>query len=1488
MSSVDSRIVTMKFDNTAFERAVSATLSTLSKLSSALTGMPNSSKGLSDLSASASKVSMAPVVDQVSSISAAFIAMSTIAITALSNIVNRAVDAGLSLAKSLTVAPILDGYHEYETQLNSIQTILANTGLKGDKGLAKVNGALNELNHYSDKTIYNFTEMAKNIGTFTAAGSDLKTSTAAIKGIANLAAVSGSSSQQASTAMYQLSQALAEGKVSLMSWNSVVNAGMGGKVFQNSLMETARVHGVAIDQMVKDEGGFRNTLQNGWLTSDVLTETLAKFTGDLTKKQIISQGYTNQQAKDILAMGKTATDAATKVKTATQLIGTLKEAVASGWTHTWQLIFGDFNQAKETFTGVSNVLGGMIQASAKARNKVFGDWNERGGRSVLIEAISNAFHALLRVLRPIQRAFRDIFPAMTGQRLYDLTVMLRNFTEGLRISGHTSKSIRSIFHALFGVLGVGVEIFKGILRYVFSFIGILSGGTGGVLDFSKSITDLIGQLTDWILKGDYIAKFFDKIISGRAALLTPIIKAFSDVLSVLAGWLGTGAEVVIDKVSAAFKALAPYLPLIKQGLEQAGDAVQGSLIAGFNALQPVLDKIRGALADTFSYIMNLGGSIGGSVGGALGGLAGIFDIGGATDAAASGIDKVKGALESVTPSASAAKNEMSGFVGFMKSVGGFLLKVGAVIGAVLGMIWDDVSSTFSGLGSNTGEIMGNIKNFFGGILSSIAEFVSNISFGEVILALNTALVAGIGGSFIRFIWQFGGIFKDLRGVFTSVGGVFNQVTSNLKTMQRDVKSNIILKIAIALGILAISLYILSKIPSDKLATSLAAVSAMLLELVVAMKFLEKGVAGIDLKGAARMVGISVAIIALAAAILLMSIALTILSRLSWEEISKGLLTITAVMAGIVLVTKVLEKSGGAKDILLASIAIGILAFALTAFAGAVKLYSKLDTGMLANGGAKIAAMLIGIGVAMQFLPVRGALTSAAALLVISGALVLIAGALKIVASISGGDSFQAIITMAAALTILAIAANAMTGALAGAAAMLVMAIALRILVPAMVALGEMSWGEILKSLVALTAALVILGLVGAALIYTGAILGLVLLGAAILLLGVGMMAAGAGMLFFATGLTLLAALGSAAVVVLIAMINTFLEAIPGFIERLGASLITAAKVVQKAGPAFVKAGTAIIKSFLQSVIKTVPLIGRTFRVIIAEALKTLRAAVPNMIRTGFVILNAFLGGLLSNIGKIARTAAQIIVEFINGISKKMDKIVQAGANLIEKFVRALVSEMIKRANSLWEQARYLGLSIVQGLASAIRDGWNTVVQAAQDLAQGALNAAMDIVKPGSPSKVFTELGATIPAGLVKGMAYGSDDVSRSAKGMAQTALDTMKTTMSGISDALSSNVDFDPTITPVLDLTKLQNGASKIGGMLATRPITAGVSYAQAASISSERVAAAEAAVSAASPEAAPITFEQNNYSPKALSAVEIYRQTRNQLSLAKEALNAK
>ena len=382
-TTIDERVVEMRFDNKQFESNVATSMSTLEKLKKSL-NLTGASKGLEDVGAATKRVDMSGLGGAVDSVKAKFSALQVVGVTALANITNSAVNAGKSIIKSLTIDPVKTGFDEYETKMGSIQTILANTEHQGTT-LNDVTAALDKLNLYADKTIYNFKEMTRNIGTFTAAGIDLETSVRSIQGIANLAAISGSTSQQASVAMYQLSQALATGTVKLQDWNSVVNAGMGGKVFQNALIQTAAMlDGSANDvaawqaKNIDAFGSFRESLSRGaWLTSEVLTRTLEQFTmaaeeGSETweeyKKSLMDTGYTEAQAESILKMANTASDAATKVKTFTQLMDTLKESAQSGWAQSWEIIIGDFEKAKAVFTELSDLLGGVIGKSADRRN----------------------------------------------------------------------------------------------------------------------------------------------------------------------------------------------------------------------------------------------------------------------------------------------------------------------------------------------------------------------------------------------------------------------------------------------------------------------------------------------------------------------------------------------------------------------------------------------------------------------------------------------------------------------------------------------------------------------------------------------------------------------------------------------------------------------------------------------------------------------------------------------------------------------------------------------------------------------------------------------------------------------------------------------------------------------------------------------------------------------------------------------------------------
>ena len=376
--TIEEKVIEMRFDNKHFEQHTKESMSTLDKLKQKLQ-FKDVSKGFENITKSASKVDMKGMTGAIDTVGSRFSALEVIGVTALANITNSAVNAGKRIASALTIAPVKTGLSEYETQINATQTILANVGHKGYV-LDDVNKALEELNEYADLTIYNFTEMTKNIGLFTNAGVDLYEAVDAIKGFSNAAAMAGTDSVRASGAMYQLSQAMSAGVVKLMDWRSLTTANIAGERFQDAVIETAKAHGIAIEEMIANEGNLQNTLHTGWLTADLMSEALNHYTlstetmceaeQEANRERLRSIGYTEEQIDKLFKLGTEATNAATKVKTFSQMWSVLQETAQSGWSRTWKILVGDFEQAKALFTPLTNFFQSIINTISYTRNYV--------------------------------------------------------------------------------------------------------------------------------------------------------------------------------------------------------------------------------------------------------------------------------------------------------------------------------------------------------------------------------------------------------------------------------------------------------------------------------------------------------------------------------------------------------------------------------------------------------------------------------------------------------------------------------------------------------------------------------------------------------------------------------------------------------------------------------------------------------------------------------------------------------------------------------------------------------------------------------------------------------------------------------------------------------------------------------------------------------------------------------------------------------------
>ena len=600
MATIDDKVVAMSFESSKFEDGVSRSLNAIDKLKKAL-NFQHQSQSMHGIATAGKAVDLGHIAKGAESVKAHLGALNVAAVAIFADIAKRALTTGTAIAKAFTIDPMKTGFAEYTTNLNAVQTILANTQAAGAT-IKDVNAALDELNTYSDKTIYNFGQMARNIGTFTAAGVDLKTATASIKGIANLAALSGSNAEQAATAMYQLSQAISSGSVKLMDWNSVVNAGMGGTVFQRALAQTGEHMGklkkgtvelVGPMKNVKIAGeSFRNSLsapgKDGWLTSDVLTTTLKMLTGDMTDAELAADGWNKKQIKAIQAQAKAAMLAATNVKTLDQVLQVARETAGSGWAKTWRIIFGDFEEAKKTFTKLSNTINGIIIDSARARNNLLGDWRALGGRQAMIEGIKNAFKALSEILKPIKQAFRDIFPPITGKQLFDLTVQFKELMERLRPGKETIENLRRTFKGLFAILHIGVQIIGGIWIVIKKLFGALDGAGGGFLGLTANIGDFLVKVDKSLQKGDKLKKFFEGLGDALAKPLKALAEFGSSLMTSLSG--GIVSATVLGPISELAGGLGS-LSVVTEKLGEVWTSFVKSFSSSGNVMQPVVDSI---------------------------------------------------------------------------------------------------------------------------------------------------------------------------------------------------------------------------------------------------------------------------------------------------------------------------------------------------------------------------------------------------------------------------------------------------------------------------------------------------------------------------------------------------------------------------------------------------------------------------------------------------------------------------------------------------------------------------------------------------------------------------------------------------------------------------------------------------------------------------------------------------------------------------------
>lgn len=1431
-ASIDQRVVEMRFDNQQFDKGVQSTLSWLDRLKQGLK-LDGASKGLDSIQKQANGINLSALQNSVETIAGRFSNLGIVGVTALQNITNAAIATGTQMVKSLTIDPVMTGFNEYETKMRSITTILTNTESKGTT-LDDVNRALDELNTYADQTIYNFAEMTRNIGTFTAAGVDLDTSVEAIKGISNLAAGSGSSPAQAATAMYQLSQALAAGRVTLQDWNSVVNAGMGGELFQNALKETAKEMGIVVDE----SESFRESISaagggDSWLTSDVLLKTLQKFAND-----------------------NSLTKAATQVRTFTQLIDTLQESVQSGWAQSWETIIGDSEQAAELFTSLSDTIGGFFGKMSDDRNAVLygsmtSNWDKMIDKINEAEISTEDFQN--KVMEVAQSHGVDV-----DKMVKDYGSLENAFRKGAISTDILKESVKS--------LGTSVLDIDGTFKRGDG----IGKGSEDVKKLQKALQDAGYELSKFGADGQYgketeeAVKAFQKaqgLVSNgivgpeTIAKLQEATASTEDLSGSVDGLINgieklSGRELLIDGFATTFQNFGKVLEAIgdawenvfpKKSVDERADGLY-SLIERFHdfaeSLEPsaeTLDKIERVFTGVFSIV-----GVGVDLLSALG--KGFLDLVSYASPAADGLLSVGAGIGDYVTWVNQAIISTETFdkaISIITSVlGVFISAIGNGIGYIgdfvqylsenidpppvidiLGDISEAITefgeearNIFSDFRSDSeqtfgaaGSIIQSFINFISDGISKIKEFGREIAnavspitdqIGAAFSGVNATDVIGTGmlGGIVllirKFVKSFQKATSGFEDVVEGVVDVLDSARGAIETWQNTIRANTLLKIAGAVGILAVSLIALSRVDGESLKDGLIGVTVLLLEVVGTLTLLNK----FNLGG---VTGAATTLVIIAGAVSILAGALEKLSVFqSWDATWPAIVALGSIMAGITASAKILAKNTNSAELLKVSASLIVFSIAVSKMADAMERFSQLGWEDIAKGLVSLGFLLGEIAVFINFSKFTELGKAKSTILQLASSMLLLYVAVSKLGSLNFGVLLQGMASVATLITGLTVAVNAMSaadltkisgtllalsvslialmapieilghtniaslakglvsvaialGTLSGAliliskfgsgastAGLLALAAALNLMILPIEILGHTPWQVLAVGIGALAVTLAVLGGTAALLAPFGT--SLLVVAAAFGVFGVAIAGIGVGIAALSVGLAGLAVTGAAGAAALVGALLGVAATIPVFAKSIASGIIVFASTIAEGTPTLVEAFTSMVLAALHAIQDMVPAIVDTIFILFDNLLTNLEKYGPQFAEKLLNILIGFLDVVESHIPELIAKGASLLRTFLDGIfevfggysSENLLRAISAIGALVVIFGLLAASASLAKRAIIGAGAMALvmvGLSAVFALLASLPIDNVEVISKSLSTAMLALSASMLII-----------------------------------------------------------------------------------------------------------------------------------------------------------------
>lgn len=1239
-TSIDERVVSLKFDNAGFEENVSDSINSLNKLNSAIRG---AEKGDIDLG----KVNISPIEKACDTISNKFSNLGVVWDQTLRTITNNALHAAKELGEIFTIKFPKAGFQEYETQIGSTQTIMANTG----RSIEDVTKALDDLNDYADKTIYDFTTMTRNAGLFTAAIGNqedaLEKSTKALKGIGNWAAFAGADATTMARVTYQLSQGAASGAIRLMDWRSIETAGgMSGAKYRQAFIDEAVKMGALKEGQVTIDN-FRDTLKDGWLTADVFFATMSKFADD-----------------------PAMTDAATKVKTFTQLIETLEEALGTGWATTFRTIIGNFEEARDLWTEISDHLSAIINNSSEARNALAQSWKDLGGRTALIEALWNGLSAIESILIPIKQAFSEVFPAPTAERLVEMTQALADFINEITLTKGEMEDLKRIFRGVFAVFDIGLQIFSAIARGIVSIFSPLHEARGSILDTAGSIGDFIYALDIWLKQNDVFGKAVEKVAGIIRDVLGGAIEFISSIwnsneMTTFTGILQASFEAIaslIDKVVERFGLFTstldsahPVLDFISTVFLGAIGAIGKGLQAAWTILSPMIDGIKNFFQNaTFSDVLDiLNILMSGGLIAALTKMTGLIDLpvftihGGITDI----LDTVGDSLEGFTNKIK-TENLRSLAVSIAILAGSLLVlslidseKLAGALTAVAGAMFIMVTAMKSLSQLTSTSTNGGLRGLFTGFVGTNSVRLIETSTAMVLMATSVLILAGAMKMVSDLDWG-----QVARGLVT-IGGLLAELTVVSIVISKYSKkfmkgaSGLIL-MAVAIRVLTDAFIPLSELSWEQIGKGLVAVGSLIAALG-AFSVLTNG------KGIGVFKGTG--LILMAVAIKMLSDTLISVKDLNWEQIGKGLAVIAGSMVSIAAASALMPSFMVEKAVGIVIMAQALKLITDTIASTASISWETYGKGMAVFGGS--LAIMVGGLIALGRLG-RHNLIAAASIYIVAEALSLIGSAISSVSGLSWGEIGKGLATMGGGLAevvaSLAILGLIGPGVILGAASILMVASALSILSPIIKTFSGMSWDEIGRGLAAMGGGLAIIVAAGIASMFVvpgmlALSAALISLGAAALMIGGGLALAGVGLNLIATSLGILATISTAAAVEIVAAMSViilgFLALVPSIASALALGIATFVQALAASAGTIAVAIVELVSVLLEECRKLIPQIVDVLLEIVDECLKSLAEHAPSIINS---IIDLIIN-ILEGIAERSNDLGTAIGDFISGL-----------------------------------------------------------------------------------------------------------------------------------------------------------------------------------------------------------------------------------------------